>query len=179
LRSTFPRVNSSIAICTCRCARQLDRSGLPTQCLELEITETMAMHHLRGTIETLSRLREMACSGCNGRFRHGLFVARLPAALSRSTRSRSIGQFVMSTPDDQDATSITQAIIAMARGLKLDTVAEGVETAAQLQFLQGAGCGKMQGYLFSRPLAAGSFERLVQEHRPQTGHNVSLELRFY
>jgi predicted signal transduction protein with EAL and GGDEF domain len=52
-------------------------------------------------------------------------------------------------------------------GLKLDTVAEGVQTQAQLQFLQGTGCGKMQGYLFSRPLAAGSFERLVQEHRPQ------------
>jgi diguanylate cyclase (GGDEF)-like protein/PAS domain S-box-containing protein len=144
----------------------LERSGLPTQCLELEITETMAMHHLRRTIETLNRLREMGVAVAMDDFGTGYsslaYLRRFPINALKIDR-----QFVMSTPDDQDATSITQAIIAMARGLKLDTVAEGVETAAQLQFLHGAGCGKMQGYLFSRPLAAGSFERLFQEHRPQ------------
>jgi len=58
-------------------------------------------------------------------------------------------------------------VSAMARGLKLDTIAEGVETTAQLRFLHAAGCSKMQGYLFSRPLPAGPFEELVRGHRPQ------------
>jgi EAL domain-containing protein (putative c-di-GMP-specific phosphodiesterase class I) len=145
----------------------LERSGLQAQCLELEITESMAMNSLRRTVHTLETLREMGVAVAMDDFGTGysslLYLRRFPINALKIDR-----QFVMSTPDDQDATSITQAIIAMAHGLKLDTIAEGVETQAQLEFLRRSGCGKMQGYLFSRPLASDAFEVLVREHQPQS-----------
>jgi EAL domain-containing protein (putative c-di-GMP-specific phosphodiesterase class I) len=125
------------------------------------------MNYLRHTIQTLETMREMGVTMAMDDFGTGysslLYLRRFPINALKIDR-----QFVMNTPDDQDATSITQAIIAMARGLKLATIAEGVETTAQLRFLHAAGCDKMQGFVFSRPLAADAFELLLRGHQPQS-----------
>jgi len=67
---------------------------------------------------------------------------------------------ITSRPDDA---AITLAIIGLAHSLKLEVIAEGVETAAQLAFLQGHGCDQIQGYYFSRPLPLAALEVLLRE----------------
>ena len=65
-------------------------------------------------------------------------------------------------PQDADAAAIVEAILAMARSLGLEVVAEGVETEAQRAFLESKGCGGFQGYLFSRPLPPGEVEAYLE-----------------
>ena len=67
--------------------------------------------------------------------------------------------FVQSLATDAADATIVQAIIQMARGLYLTTIAEGVETVEQLLLLGSFGCSRMQGYLFGRPVPAKTFER--------------------
>jgi EAL domain-containing protein (putative c-di-GMP-specific phosphodiesterase class I) len=76
-------------------------------------------------------------------------LTRLPASSMKIDRS-----FIMNLPGDEDSGSITEAIIAMAKRLKLRVIAEGVETGAQLEFLRANHCEAYQGYLFSRPVTA-------------------------
>ena len=71
--------------------------------------------------------------------------------------------FVRGIPGDRDDSAIARAIIGMAQHLRLSVIAEGVETASQMEFLRGAGCDGMQGYYFSRPLAAGDFAELLRQ----------------
>src|SRR5471032_2435028 len=76
-------------------------------------------------------------------------LKRLPATSMKIDRS-----FVMNVPEDSSSGSITEAIIAMAKRLKLRCIADGVETRAQLEFLRANHCEAFQGYLFSRPVTA-------------------------
>ena len=76
-------------------------------------------------------------------------LKRLPATSMKIDRS-----FIMNVPDDASSGSITEAIIAMAKRLKLRCIAEGVETHQQLDFLRANHCEAFQGYLFSRPVTA-------------------------
>jgi EAL domain-containing protein (putative c-di-GMP-specific phosphodiesterase class I) len=75
--------------------------------------------------------------------------------------------FVSDLPDDVHDAAITQAIIIMCRSLQLTVVAEGVETLAQREFLRQHGCTQMQGYQFSKPLAADDFAALARRHFAQ------------
>src|SRR5712664_217872 len=75
--------------------------------------------------------------------------------------------FVRDLATDPDDASITSAIIAMAHSLKLNVVAEGVETEEQLAFLRSQQCDEMQGYLFSPPVPAEAFSKLLRE-----GHSL-------
>src|SRR6185436_319484 len=75
------------------------------------------------------------------------YLKRFPLDSVKIDRS-----FIQDLPRDSDDAGITQAIIAMAHSLRLAAIAEGVETAEQLEFLRSNGCDEMQGYLFCRPL---------------------------
>jgi EAL domain-containing protein (putative c-di-GMP-specific phosphodiesterase class I) len=81
-------------------------------------------------------------------------LTRLPASSMKIDRS-----FIMNLPGDEDSGSITEAIIAMAKRLKLRVIAEGVETRAQLDFLRANHCDELQGYYFGRPLPGEEFMR--------------------
>jgi diguanylate cyclase (GGDEF)-like protein/PAS domain S-box-containing protein len=128
-------------------------TGADPRHIELEITETMIMRNLEQSIETLTQLRAVGMQVAVDDFGVGYSslnqLTRLPASSMKIDRS-----FIMNLPGDEDSGSITEAIIAMAKRLKLRVIAEGVETGAQLEFLRANHCEAYQGYLFSRPVTA-------------------------
>ena len=133
--------------------RVLEASGLPGQLLELEITETMLMTDISATLETLNALNAQDVRLSIDDFGTGYsslsYLKRFKIDQLKIDRS-----FVSELEPDSDNEAITAAIIAMANALKLEVVAEGVETREQMQLLRKRGCQLMQGYYFSRPVAA-------------------------
>ena len=140
--------------------RALTETGLGPERLELEITESMVMQNPDQAVAVLNRLREMGVSLTVDDFGTGYSslacLKRFPIKSIKVDRS-----FIRDLPGDGDDAVISQAIIAMAHSLKLEVVAEGVETEAQREFLRAHGCDEMQGYLFSRPLPAEDFGQFL------------------
>jgi diguanylate cyclase (GGDEF)-like protein/PAS domain S-box-containing protein len=132
--------------------------GHPSQ-LEFEITESVFMQHAMATTETLTKLFELGCRLAIDDFGTGYsslaYLKRFPINVLKNDHS-----FVRDIPDDKDDAEIVSTIIAMAHNLKIEVVAEGVESEAQIAFLRARGCDCMQGYLFSRPLPAKDIEKL-------------------
>ncbi|HEY8180619.1 MAG TPA: EAL domain-containing protein [Thermoanaerobaculia bacterium] len=128
----------------------LDESGLAPRDLQLEITESAAMQNSERTIAVLNRLNEMGVQLALDDFGTGhsslSYLRRFPI------HSVKIDQEFIHAIDWSPADrAIVSAIIAMARGLSLRVVAEGVETQAELAFLKSAGCEEVQGFLMGRP----------------------------
>jgi diguanylate cyclase (GGDEF)-like protein/PAS domain S-box-containing protein len=128
----------------------LEESGLAPRDLQLEITESAAMQNSERTIATLNRLNEMGIQLALDDFGTGhsslSYLRRFPI------HSVKIDQeFVHAIDWSAADRAIVSAIIAMARGLNLRVVAEGVETQAELAFLKSAGCEEVQGFLMGRP----------------------------
>ena len=142
----------------------IDETGISAGELELELTESILMDREARRIEGLVHLRGLGVHFAIDDFGTGYsslsYVKRFPISQLKIDQS-----FVRGLPHDSNDAGITAAIIAMARSLDLDVIAEGVETHAQLEFLQQAGCRKLQGYLFSRPLPADETERLLRQGR--------------
>jgi diguanylate cyclase (GGDEF)-like protein/PAS domain S-box-containing protein len=141
--------------------RLLDEHGLKPELLEFEITESVLMQHAQSTIEMLTRLADMGCRIAVDDFGTGYsslaYLKRFPIHVLKIDRT-----FVRDVPDDPDDAAIVSTIVAMAHNLKLEVVAEGVETDKQLAFLRACGCDLMQGNLFSRPLAGDGLLQLLQ-----------------
>ena len=78
--------------------------------------------------------------------------------------------FIKGIPEDGSDLAITRAIIALARHLRLQVIAEGIETDAQFQFLRSEGCDEGQGYLFSKPVPAFEIENLFRSRMARTVH---------
>jgi diguanylate cyclase (GGDEF)-like protein/PAS domain S-box-containing protein len=128
------------------------RHGVPGRCLKLEVTETMLQGDLARTIRTMKALKEEGVQFSLDDFGTGYsslqYLKRLP--LDQLKIDRSFVRDIVTDPSDR---AIVATIIAMARHLGLEVIAEGVETAGQLQALRECGCTQYQGYLFSRPVA--------------------------
>ncbi|UCC55729.1 MAG: EAL domain-containing protein [Gammaproteobacteria bacterium] len=131
----------------------LDDSQLDPGKTELEITENVLMQDIESTLATLNNLKDMGISIAIDDFGTGYsslsYLRRLPIDTVKIDQS-----FVRELPDNKEDVSIARAIIAMAKSLGLDLVAEGVETVRQLSFFRQQGVNVIQGYLFSKPLSA-------------------------
>lgn len=140
----------------------LAETGLPADRLELEVTETALMRQPREAIETLHALKSRGLSLAIDDFGTGYsslsYLRRLPIDLLKIDRS-----FITDIPANGDDRAIVEAVIAMAERLGLTTLAEGVETSAQREFLAQRGCDAYQGYLRARPLPAEAFEALLRD----------------
>jgi diguanylate cyclase (GGDEF)-like protein/PAS domain S-box-containing protein len=131
----------------------LEETGLDPESLELEITESTAMQNIELTIETLRELKNMGIAISIDDFGIGYsslnYLKRFPIDTVKIDKS-----FVRDLETDASDAAIVTAVIGIARILNLRVIAEGVENEHQLSFLQRKQCEEMQGFLFSRPLAA-------------------------
>jgi len=147
------------------CERVLADTGLESRWLELELTETSAMRDADNAIAVVQRLKEMGIGCAIDDFGTGYsslsVLKRFPIQKLKIDRS-----FVMDVANDPNDAAIVDAIIAMAKALKLKVVAEGVERQEDLDFLRDLGCHQIQGYIFSRPLPAEAMrDLLARGHR--------------
>ena len=147
--------------------RILAETRLDPSLLELEITESQVMRQTEGMIQLLTRLSGMGVQLAIDDFGTGYsslsYLKRLPIQKLKIDQS-----FIADLSVDADDAAIVQAIMAMAHGLRLGVVAEGVEREDQLQFLRGLGQGEYQGFLFSKAVPAAEVERRLMAERPGT-----------
>ena len=137
-------------------------TGMKAKNLELEITESILMDDSALAITTLKELSEMGMTLAIDDFGTGYsslsYLKQFPLNVLKIDRS-----FVRDVTDDADDAAIVDAILAMSRRLQLHVVAEGVETAEQLAFLQSHDCERVQGYYFSRPLSFLDFSLFIEQ----------------
>ncbi|SFU89726.1 EAL domain-containing protein [Pseudoduganella namucuonensis] len=142
----------------------LRETGLPARDLELELTESLLMAEVGSAVSTMRELKAIGVKLSIDDFGTGYsslsYLRRFPIDVLKVDRS-----FVRDIIANGDDAAIVASVIALAHNLKLQVVAEGVETAAQLDYLQRLGCDIMQGYHFSRPLPAGAFRALLESGR--------------
>jgi diguanylate cyclase (GGDEF)-like protein len=138
----------------------LARSGANPCRLKLELTESVLVSDVGGVIEKMSALKTHGVGFSLDDFGTGYsslaYLKRLPLDQLKIDQS-----FVRDVLNDQSDASIAKTIITLAQSLNIDVIAEGVETAAQRDFLARSGCHAYQGYYFSRPLALPDLERFV------------------
>ncbi|HQU15580.1 MAG: hypothetical protein B7Z66_00850 [Chromatiales bacterium 21-64-14] len=149
----------------------LSDTGLDPKWLELELTESSIMQNDKLTRSTLWELHDMGVRLSIDDFGTGYsslsYLKRFPIDTLKIDRS-----FVRDITTDPDDAAIATAIIAMAHNLKLDVVAEGVETVEQRQFLQDRGCDAIQGYLVSRPVPAAMLDQMLAPKVVQSSDKV-------
>ncbi len=137
----------------------LQRTGLPPQRLELEITESVVMESAERALEILHGLRGIGAGLMIDDFGTGYsslaYLKRFPVKALKIDRS-----FVKDLESDENDRAIVATIVSMAHQLGMEVVAEGVETTVQYDFLQGLGCEYCQGYHTGRPVSSAEFERL-------------------
>lgn len=145
-------------------AQVLAETGLNPRCLELELTESSVMKDADASAAVLCELKRSGIHISIDDFGTGYsslsYLNRFPIDKLKVDQS-----FVREMLSSQSDAAIVRAVITLAHSLKLKVVAEGVETKEQLAFLHLLKCDEMQGYLFSKPLPAEAFERLMLEGR--------------
>lgn len=128
--------------------------------LEIEVTESQLMTKPEAAIEVLQQVHQAGIRIALDDFGTGYsslsYLKRLPITKLKIDQS-----FVRDLPHDEEDISITRAVIALAKSLGLEIIAEGTETAEQIEFLLEQGCSQMQGYFYARPLPAKDAEQFV------------------
>jgi len=142
-------------------SRVLEESGLDPRWLELEITEHVAFQNAEYTVKMLRQLKKMGIQLSIDDFGISYFSMRylkqLPIDRLKIDRS-----FVAQIGKDREFTNIASAVITLGQSLKFGVGAGGVENEEQLDFLKKHNCEEIQGFLFSRPIAAEDFETLLK-----------------
>ena len=148
--------------------RVLSTTELPPHLLELELTESLIMEDMEQNIELLQQLRtrgiELALDDFGTGYSSLSYLKRFPVDTLKIDRS-----FIMDLDKSPDDAAITRAIIDMAHSLKMNVIAEGVETEDHLSILRDMHCDSIQGYLISRPVPENELLELLhtQAYRQQ------------
>ncbi len=144
----------------------LEETELQASDLELEVTESFLMGNIERSIKTLKQLRELGIWLALDDFGTGYsslnYLKRFPVNMLKIDRS-----FVQDVISNADSAAVTNAIIALAKSLRLNITAEGVETQEQLDYLKMQGCDEGQGYYFSRPVPADIIAPMLQKSSQQ------------
>ncbi|MFZ5876708.1 MAG: bifunctional diguanylate cyclase/phosphodiesterase [Nitrospirota bacterium] len=143
-------------------ARMLLDANIPAHWLEIEVTESLLLEHEPTVLARFTELRELGIRFSIDDFGTGYsslsYLKRFPIDTLKIDRS-----FVANLPADPDHSAIASAIVSLAHSLRLQVIAEGVETATQAEFLRSLGCDFAQGYFYSRPLPADAVESLMSQ----------------
>jgi diguanylate cyclase (GGDEF)-like protein len=152
----------------------LSASAIDPGLLQLEITESALMDNAQRAVEVMGKLKASGVGIAIDDFGTGYsslaYLKHFPADALKIDIA-----FIRDVTSNPDDAAIVQAIIGMAHSLKLEVVAEGVETAAQLAHLARGRCDQIQGYFFSKPLTAQDFGQMLREKRrmPVPGDDVA------
>jgi diguanylate cyclase (GGDEF)-like protein len=142
-------------------ADAIERHGIDARHLEIELTESMLMQEPQRAIESMHKLKQLGVKISLDDFGTGYsslgYLSRFPIDTLKIDQS-----FVRGVTTEPDDAEIASAIIGLAHRLKLRVVAEGAETLEQLVFMRSNECNELQGYYFSKPLAADDFAAMVQ-----------------
>ena len=142
--------------------RKQDQFGLPENCLTLEITENIVMDDVESAITMMKQFRGLGIRLSIDDFGTGYsslaYLRRFPINELKIDKS-----FIIDTPHDEEASNIVKSIVSLADHLNLKIVAEGVETMAHVEFLKTLGISTVQGYFYSKPLPATTFETLLTQ----------------
>lgn len=157
----------------------LKDTGLAAEYLEVELTESCLMEDVTKNIDILYEIKKMGVAISIDDFGTGYsslsYLKRFPIDTLKIDRS-----FITNVQDKRggDNAAIVTAIMALSHSLRLDVVAEGVETAQELAYLHALGCKTIQGFLFSKPLSADEFTKIQQDtlHMKNVLDNVRAEL---
>jgi PAS domain S-box-containing protein len=145
--------------------RILAETGCRPEWLELEITESLLLEDSHDVAATLETLHGMGLSISIDDFGTGYsalsYLNRFPVSQLKIDRS-----FVHDVPERRDKCELVKAMLSIAAALRLETVAEGVETAAQAEYLMAHGCRLAQGYLFGKPMPLADFMAMLAHGAP-------------
>lgn len=144
----------------------LDSEQLDASWLEIEITETTLMKNEEEAMKKLKLLRQMGIRVSIDDF--GVGYSCLALLQHLEVDSLKIDQAFVRNMDPKNV-AIISTIIQLGHNLSLNVVAEGVETAEQMDFIRKNGCDEMQGFLFSRPVSPAQFEQLLSQSTPRVG----------
>jgi diguanylate cyclase (GGDEF)-like protein len=148
--------------CVSKLGLLIQEAQCKPECLELEVTEGEIMKNPQNAIDVLNTISDMGIELAIDDFGTGYsslsYLKRLPIDKLKIDKS-----FVDGLPNNEDDASITRAIIALAKSLKLRLIAEGVETKEQKEFLVENGCEHIQGYYYSKPLSAQEMEQVLKK----------------
>ena len=143
--------------------RIVEKSGVDTELLELEILESQIMKDPERSVDILRSIRSLGISISIDDFGTGYsslsYLKKLPVSKLKIDRS-----FIMDVPEDEDDAAIVKTIIALAKNLGLEIIAEGVETEGQIEFLVQEGCHTIQGYYYSKALTKDECEAFMKKH---------------
>lgn len=141
----------------------LETAGLPAKCLKLEITESYLIENIDKAVTIMNRLREIGVELSLDDFGTGYsslsYLHRLPVNSLKIDRS-----FVTRMSESEDNSEIVRTIVQLAQNLKMDVIAEGIETDEQLLQLNELNCGFGQGYLFAKPMPADLAAEFIDDH---------------
>ncbi|TCU28859.1 diguanylate cyclase/phosphodiesterase [Rhizobium azibense] len=148
---------------TDRVSQTLDVVGLPSERLELEITETVLLERTINNLDTLNTLNVLGIQISLDDF--GTEYSSLSYLKNFPFDNIKIDKyFINDLPGDQKSQTIVRFVIEMAHGLGMRVTAEGVETAEQAAWLQAEGCDRLQGYFLSSPLGADMVDEFIRKH---------------
>lgn len=140
----------------------LEETELDAAYLELEVTESFLMADVQRSIDSLQQLRNLGILLALDDFGTGYsslnYLKRFPVHVLKIDRS-----FVQDVTSNVDSAAVTEAIIALAKSLRLEITAEGIETKAQLDYLKEKGCHEGQGFYFSRPVPADQIDPMLEQ----------------
>ena len=143
--------------------KALVKTGLPSDWLEIELTESMAMKDIDMAVEQMNSLRKMGIKLAMDDFGTGYsslsYIQIMPITLLKLDRS-----FIINIETDEIAQQIVKAVINIARSKKIETIAEGIENENQARILKEMGCQYAQGYLYGKPMPADKLAEYIVEN---------------